>query len=182
MNIKKLIGKLASSVAVALVAGCVTTDGTYRTPDGPRGGTIGITSYDLQQCAVAVIDSMLANRNLDQRLREQFPGFPKKRPVIVVELENIRNSTLQMGVRLDSMMDTIRSRLVNSSKFDFVEYGGDADYTLVGSLIEDRIVTKEGADCYYKLSMRLVNRRTDKSDWSGEKELRKVTKRPLVGL
>ena len=65
---------------------------------------------------------------------------------------------------------------------DFVEYGGDADYTLVGSLIEDRIVTKEGADCYYKLSMRLVNRRTDKPDWSGEKELRKVTKRPLVGF
>lgn len=182
MKIKKLIGELACSVAFALSTGCVTSDSPYRPPDEPRGETIRITSYDLQQCAVAVIDSMLANRNLDQRLREQFPGFPKKRPVIVVELENMRNSTLQMGLRLDSMMDTIRSRLVNSSKFDFVEYGGDADYTLEGSLVEDRIVTKHGTDCYYKLSMRLLNRRTDKFDWSGEKELRKVTKRPLVGM
>ena len=181
MNIKKLIGKLASSVTVALVAGCMTNDPPYQPPDEPRGRGPIITSYDLQQCAVAVIDSMLANRNLDQRLREQFPGYPKKRPVIVVELENIRNSTLQMGVRLDSMMDTIRSRLINSSKFDFVEYGGDADYTLVGTLVEDRIVDEQGTDSYYKLSMRLLNRRTDKFDWSGEKELRKVTPRPLVG-
>ena len=206
MNIQKTAALMVSGVALALAGGCVSSGTSpYRDPTEARGRTTNFTSYDLQQCAAAAIDSMLANRVLDQRIREQFPG---RRPVVSVM--PIRNETYQLGLRLDSMAETIRSRLVNSGKFDFVDRRADsvmtselvrdmesplvadgeangfktqvaANYLLTGSLVEIRDSDGQTHDTYYKLTLNLLNKRTGRIDWSGEKELRKVSTRPVVG-
>lgn len=206
MNTKIVLESMAFGVAIAIAGGCVTTgESPYRDPTEARGRPTDFSSYDLQQCAAAAIDSMLSNRGLDQRLREQFPG---RRPVIAVT--PVRNETYQLGLRLDSMSATIRSRLVNSGKFDFVDRGTDrlvteelvrdmesplvadgeangfktqvaANYLLTGSLVEIRDGDGRTHDTYYKLTLNLLNKRTGMIDWSGEKELRKVSTRPAVG-
>lgn len=111
---------------------------------------------------------------------------------------------------LKSMTDTIESRLVNSEKFDFIDRTNEealiseiehdmdgalvsdgqavgykqheaANYMLTGTLVEIREDSGRIHESYYKLTMKLQNKRTGKVDWSGEKELRKVSTKPLVG-
>ena len=192
--IQTVAAALAAAVAALAGGGCATSNSPYRPPDEPRHGrTVYFNSYDLQQCAVAMIDSMLADRALDKKLQRQFPDR-----VPVVDVKEIRNETYQLGLQLDSIADTMRTRLTGSGKFDFVDremervIAGeiaddmdsalvDADYLLNGCLKEIRDGDDRVSDSYYKLTMNLWNKRTGKIDWSGEKELRKVSERPAVG-
>ena len=187
-----------------LICGCVTSDGNpYVDPTEVRGGR-EFSSYDLQQCAASMVDSMLANAALDRKLKEQFPDG---RPVVVILPVN--NKTYRI-FDLKSMTNTIESRLVNSEKFDFIDRANEdamlseiehdmdsalvsdgqslgfkrheaANYLLTGELVEIREDSGRTHESYYKLTMKLLNKRTGKIDWSGEKELRKVSTKPLIG-
>lgn len=189
---------------LALASGCVTSnDYPYRDPTEVRGGR-EFSSYDLQQCAASMVDSMLSNAALDRKLKEQFPD---KRPLVVIM--PVSNKTYRI-FDLKSMTDTIESRLVNSEKFDFIDRANEeafiaeiehdmdsalvadgqavgykqheaANYMLTGTLVEIREDSGRTHESYYKLTMKLQNKRTGKVDWSGEKELRKVSTKPLVG-
>lgn len=192
--------------ASVLVCGCSTTvESPYRDPTAVRGSTTDFSSYDLQQCAVAIVDSMLANPNLDQRLKDQFPI---DRPVVSVM--PVENKTYRI-LDLRPMTDTIQSRLVNSGKFDFIERDAEnlmiselvhdaesplvadganpgfkaqvaANYLLTGALVEIREGDGRTRESYYKLTMKLLNKHTGRVDWSGEKELRKVGRRAKMGM
>lgn len=202
---KNMTFGLAAASAV-LVAGCVSSNSSpYRDPTEARGTTTGFSSYDFQQCAAAMVDSLLANENLDGRLRTHFAG---RRPV--VSIMPVENKTFRI-LDLRPLTDTIRSRLTNSSKFDFTdrsvqklmtdelihdkdsvlvadEQGSKtkshaaADYLLTGVLTEDRDNDGRNHESNYKLTMQLYNRHTGLPDWSAEKELRKVGARPILGL
>lgn len=205
MRYKTLISLLVLDTLL-FTSGCVATkDSPYGDPAAPRGRVTDFTSYDIQQCAIAMIDSMLANETLAQYLRNEFSG---QRPVVSVK--PIRNETYQLGLRLDTITEKIKIKLVNSKKFDFVDHRTDqlminelhrdkdsplaieseadgfksqvtAHYLLTGRLIEIRDGDGKMHDTYYQLILQLLNKRTGKFDWSDEKELRKVSTRPLVG-
>ena len=204
----KTLNSLVLMSALLFITGCVATkDSPYCDPGEPRGRGTNFTSYDIQQCAITMIDSMLTNPKLDKCLKEQFQ-FATNRPIVLIT--PIRNETYQLGLRLDSITEKIKTRLVNSGKFDFLDRSTEqlmidellhdknspltienevdgfksqmsAQYLLTGRLIEIRDVDGRKHDAYYQLILQLLNKRTGKIDWSSEKELRKVSTRPLVG-
>ena len=202
---KNMTFGLAVASAV-FVAGCVSSNSSpYRDPTEVRGTPPDFSPYDIQQCATAMVDSMLANANLDGRLKEQFSG---RRPV--VSIMPVENKTFRI-FDLRPLTDKIRSKLINSGKFDFTdrsmqklmtdelirdkdsvlvadEQGSKtkshaaADYLLTGVLTEIRDIDGRNHESYYNLTMELYNRHTGLPDWSAEKELRKVGTRPILGL
>ena len=200
---KKLV--LHVCAAALLACGCASTsDSPYRDPCEVRGTTTDFTAYDFQQCAVAMVDSMLANATFDRKLKSQFAG---KVPVVAVLPPENRTYRI---FDLRSMAQTVESRLVNSGKFNFIDRKGErallaeklkdadgaltsgspqtgfgnaavADYLLTSELNEIRDTYGNTRESYYKLTMKLTNKRTGLVDWSGEKEIRKVGTRPSVG-
>lgn len=202
----------ASSVVLAVfTSGCSTDDGgsgsPYRDPEEMRGRDTGFTTYDVQQCATALIDSLLGDDDLDATIKTQFQG---KRPRVAVVLHNLTYQLSATDKLKKSMLSTIESRLNKSKRFKFVDRramkllvddtldemngvtvrdGGAAalknadgvDYILVGELEEFREGDGRVHDTYYKMTAKLLNKHTKETDWIGEKEIRKVSKRPFVG-
>lgn len=193
------------AVLPLLACGCVSSESPYRDPGEVRGTSTDFTSYDFQQCAVAMVDSMLSSGSLDRKIARQFPA----NSVPLVAVLPVSNHTYKI-FDLRSMTVAIETRLSNSEKFEFVDRGaeqtliddklhdadspltGDAgvtdfgnhqrtDYILTGELNEIREKDGRTRESYYKLTMKLLNKKTGKIDWSDEKELRKVSRRPAVG-
>ena len=189
---------------ISIICGCASPKARYDDPTGPRTSTTGFTAYDFQQCTSAMVDSMLANSSLDCKLREQFQCRP------TISVGHITNRTMQLGLELDTIATSMRTRIVNSGKFDYVDQTMDntlisvivndkdnplndsaqtiefgqqrpADYLLYGELIELRETDGRTRDVYYKLTLNLLNKRTGRIDWTDEKEIRKVGMKPAIG-
>lgn len=157
---KNLAG-LAVFCVCAFVAGCAST--AYRDPnDAPQNVHWRFSRYDFQLCSVAMTEDLLSDAQLAGRLRRQFPD---RRPVL--EMAHVENATLQHGIDLSIMTDTIRMRIQKAGLFDIVDHGRldakmsrriiaevnqglvqpqalepfgqqrSSDYYLVGRLIED---------------------------------------------
>ena len=196
-----------SFVIGALLIGCTTSESPYRDPGEMRGRTTDFTTYDVQQCATTLIDSLLGNAALDRRIRNQFGD---RTPLVAIRLENLTYQLSATDKLKKSMFNTIESRLLNSGRFDFIDRSAEnllmddaihemdggivedgaaaglndaagADYILVGELEEFREGDGRMHDTYYKMTVKLYNKRTKRIDWSGEKEIRKVSERPVVG-
>jgi len=194
-----------SMVTLVLMGGCVSVpESPYRDPGEVRGGGTEFTAYDVQQSVVTMVDYMLSSESLDRKIKSQFLSTT---PVVAVM--PIANKTYRI-FDLQSMTQAIESKLVNSGRFDFVDRGAEkmliaekvhdtdsvltsdagatdigvhvrADYLLAGELNEIRDSYGKTRESYYKLTMKLLNKKTGKIDWSGEKEIRKVATRPTVG-
>lgn len=193
--------------AVVLLSGCATTVG-YR--DAGEVATLnrGFGRSDLQQNVMAMVDSMLTSPGLQRKLQAQFAG---RTPTISIPAGALRNETYQMGLNLASLTDSIRTKLINSGMFDFIDTTTDemnmeemmrdhdsaltdqgqtvafgtqavADYQLYGRLVEMQEEGGRTRESYYKLTMQLKNKRTGKLDWADEKEIRKQSKRPGFGM
>lgn len=198
-----LFSSFAAS-ALLLGAGCSSPSVQYKDATEAHSYSRNFTAYDYQQAAAAMVDSMLSNPNFLANLAEQFEG---KRPVISVK--PISNQTYQMGLNLDSLNDSIRTRVINSGRFRMVgnraavekELFDDeesvltnknqvkgfgnasvADYVLSGTLVEMRDGDSRTKESYYKLTMQLDNKVTGETDWIAEKEIRKETRRRSVGF
>jgi len=202
------IATILRIVTVAVLSGCaVSPESPYRDPGEMRGRTTDFTTYDVQQCATALIDALLGSRNLDGRIRRQFGD---KIPVVAIRLENLTFQLSATDKLKKSMFKTIESRLLDSGRFEFVDRraeqlivgdtihemngvivkdGGAAglkdvegvDYILAGELEEFREGDGRIHDTYYKMTVKLYNKHTKRIDWSGDKEIRKVSTRPVVG-
>jgi len=157
-------------------------------------------SSDLKKITTGMVDSML-----------KFPPLieltSKRRPVISVS--KIKNKTMQQ-IDLASLTDSIKTKLIQSGKFRFInrltdqeaiaelKYQRDsglvdlstvqsfgehvgAEYLLTGSFIE--IVQESGSkkDVYYKITMNLKNIRTGIDEWAEEKEIQKNRNKYLIG-
>ena len=200
---------VSSAVLAVLVSGCVTDDGDspYRDPREMRGRTTDFTTYDVQQCATALIDSLLGSPALEKKIKSQFGD---KTPLVAIRLENLTYQLSATDKLKKLMFNTIESRLLESGRFDFVDRmaerlltddtvheidgpivkdGGaaefnnaeGADYLLAGELEEFREGDGRVHDTYYKMTVKLYNKHTKRIDWSGQKEIRKVSTRPIVG-
>lgn len=194
-----------SAAALMLACGCVSQESPYRDPGEVRGGGTEFTAYDFQQCAVSMVDSMLASSALEKKIRRQFPGG--RTPIIAIM--PVQNRTYKIFEMRD-MTQSIETKLVNSDKFEFVDRSAEltlidekvhdadspltgdagvtdfgnqarADYVLTSELNEIRDSYGRTHESFYRLTMKLQNKKTGKVDWEGEKEIRKVGTRPAVG-
>ena len=209
MNMKYTFVWISTVILAIGGLGCTTPtyESPYRDPGEMRGRTTDFTTYDVQQCAIALVDDLLGNAELSRRLAAQFPD---RNPLVAIRLENHTSQLSATDKLKKSMFNTIESRLLNSGRFDFRDRSAEqlliedaldeqngvlvddttsaewkdargVDYILMGELLEFREGDGRIHDTYYKLTMKLQNKRTKNIDWSGEKEIRKVSTRPTVG-
>lgn len=183
------------------LTGCTSTLVNYADAQAVESLTKDFGSTDLQLIANKMVEDMLT-----------FPVVveltQKRRPVIFVD--RIYNKT-QEHIDTESITDTIQSKLINSGKFRFVDMtsaksmvdqlnyqknsglvnqttsikaGGHigAEYMLNGNLSSIVKIAGAKSDVYYKFTLKLQNVQTGIVEWSGEKEIRKSSKRPTFGL
>lgn len=193
--------------AAALMAGFVALAGCATVPDvqyGDAGSTKQIStsfsSSDLQQISEAMVDSLIT-----------FPPIVdvtmQRRPVITVD--RVKNKTMQ-HIDTESITDSIRTRLIKSGKFRFIDRTTDqaaidelkvqhdsglvnratavqfgqqvgAEFLLTANFSEIKQKGGNLTDVYYKFTMSLKNLKTGILEWSEEKEIRKVMKKPTFG-
>lgn len=195
------------TASVVLISGLVALGGCATVPDvqyGDAGSTkqlsTNFSSSDLQQISEAMVDSLLT-----------FPPIVEvtmqRRPVISVD--KVKNKTMQ-HIDTESITDSIRTRLIKSGKFRFVDRSTDqatidelkvqndsglvdrstavqfgkqvgAEFLLTANFSEIKQKGGNLTDVYYKFTMSLKNLRTGILEWSEEKEIRKVMKKPMFG-
>jgi penicillin-binding protein activator len=195
---KKVWLAIALSTA-ALLSGCASVqygDATARETVNTQFG-----STDLQMIANQMVDQMLVFPPLVQ-------ATATRRPVAFVD--RIKNKTTE-HIDMESITDSIQSKLINSGKFRFVdmsvvdrvreqlEYQRDsgmvddqqamvmgrqvgAEYMLYGNM--SSIVKRDSRtqDVYYKFTLKLLHLETGIIEWSGEKEIRKTRNRGWVSM
>ena len=187
-----------------LAAGCATPP-HYADPTEARTRSLRYTDYDLQQDAIVMVDSMLASESLKAKVRRQFGD-----KVPTITLGRIANETEQTTLGLSALGDAIATRLINADLFDYIDsasmgqmagavmsaagnplvapqnviqpgQGESADYIVTGSLLEIRDQGGRTRERVYRLTLRLNNLRTLKTDWQDEKVLRKESTRAGLG-
>lgn len=158
------------------------------------------SSSDLQQIAGAMVDSLLIFPPVVEVTNQRRP---------VLHVESIKNKTMQ-HIDTESITDTIRSKLIKSGKFRFIDRTTDdetiaemktqqesglvdqskavqigkqfgAEYILTGNISEIQQGNERIKDVYYKFTLNLKNLTTGILEWSDEKEIRKTAKRRMFG-
>lgn len=192
---------LAGSSFMLMLAGCATAPLVqYGDAGSAKPVSADFGSSDLQQIAGTMVDSLLT-----------FPAVveltAQKRPVLSVD--KVKNKSMQ-HIDTESITDTIRTKLIKSGKFQFIDRTTDtaaideiriqqdsglvdrknavpfgsqagADFILTANISEIRQQAGSITDVYYKFTMTLKNLRTGILEWSDEKEIRKVSEKPLFG-
>lgn len=194
----RLISMMLVALTLAL-SGCASVD--YGDAQGRETLNTDFGSTDLQMIAAKMVDDMLS-----------FPPVVEltatRRPVAFVD--TIKNKTMQ-HIDMESITDTIRSKIINSGKFRFVDmtkvdavrqqlnYQSDsgmvnpatmvamgqqigAEFMLYGNMSEIAKSAGSKKDVYYKFTLNLMNLKTGIIEWSNEKEIRKTQKRGLLGM
>ncbi|MDD2736162.1 MAG: penicillin-binding protein activator LpoB [Desulfuromonadaceae bacterium] len=194
----KILFAMAAIGAISL-SGCASTI-QYDDAGSAKPISTEFGSSDLQQIAEAMVESMIT-----------FPPMVEmtasRRPVVSVDM--VKNKTMQ-HIDTESVTDSIRTRLIRSGKFRFIDRTTDAqtieelktqqdsglvdkktavdfghqvgaEFLLTSNLSEIRQKLGSTTDVYYKFTMSLKNLKTGILEWSDEKEIRKVSKRGTFG-
>lgn len=197
---KKNLVVIMGAAILAMAMGCATNV-QYGDPTSASTISTGFGSSDLQQIANSMVDSLLS-----------FPPIvevtAQRRPVLTVD--SVKNKTMQ-HIDTESITDSIRTKLMRSGKFRFIDRTTDraaleeiqtqqdggmtdpstavpmgqqlgAEYMLTANLSEIRQEGGRIQDTYYKFTMNLKNLRTGILEWSDEKEIRKTSKNQWLGL
>lgn len=187
-------------VVMWLATGCSGPQVQYGDAGSAKPISTSFGSSDLQQIADSMVESLLV-----------FPPVvemtSKKRPVISVD--KVKNKTMQ-HIDTESITDSVRSKLIRSGKFRFIDRTTDeqtieeiktqqdsglvdkktavdfgsqigAEYLLTSNFSEIRQRAGGVTDVYYKFTMNLKNLKTGILEWSDEKEIRKVFQKSLFG-
>ena len=189
----------AAVIGLFSLSGCASTT-KYGDAGSAKPVSAEFGSSDLQQIAESMVDSMIS-----------FPPMVEiissRRPVVAVD--RVKNKTMQ-HIDTESVTDSIRTRLIRSGKFRFIDRTTDAqtieelktqqesglvdkksavqfgqqvgaEYLLTSNFSEIRQKAGSTTDVYYKFTMSLKNLRTGILEWSDEKEIRKVFQRGTFG-
>ena len=192
---------LASAIILNLIlSGCASNKVAYGDAGAVETMNTDFGSTDLQMVAGKMVDSLLT-----------FPPIvdltSKRRPVMFVDA--IKNKTSE-HIDMESITDTISSKVLRSGKFRFVDmtrveavqkqlaYQNEsgmvnqssamsmgrqigAEYMMYGNL--SSIIKRNGnsKDVYYKFTMKVMHVETGIVEWSDEKEIRKTSKKSLFG-
>lgn len=158
-------------------------------------------STDLQMIASKMVDELLVFPPVVQVTSQRRP---------VVFIDRIKNKTTE-HIDLESVTDTIQSKLINSGKFRFVDMAAveqvkqqlnyqensglvnpesavvvgkqlGAEYMLYGNM--SSIVKQDDGkrDVYYKFTLKLLHIESGILEWSAEKEIRKTREKHFLGM
>lgn len=199
---------IASMTAIGLtivaigLAGCQSSPKVaYGDPQEIETVNTDFGSTDLQMIAAKMVDSLLVFPPIAEMTRD-------KRPVVVVA--KVKNKTMQ-HIDTESVTDTIRTKLLRSGKFQFVDAttreqarneidfqnaGGMVDrekavsvgkqtgaqFMLTSNLSEIKKTAGRTTDVYFKFTMNLLNLESGLLEWADEKEIRKTAKRSRFGI
>ncbi len=155
---------------------------------------------DIQLTIDKMVDSLLTSPSVVEITSN-------RKPVLMVS--TIRNKTLQ-HIDPQIITDSIRSRLIRSGKFRFIDRATDqqlideikyqqesglvdptkaqqfghqsgVEYILTGTIFGIRQQAGDVKDIYYKINMELKNLRTGELDWADEKQIRKKSTKKTFG-
>ncbi|MDD2271015.1 MAG: penicillin-binding protein activator LpoB [Desulfuromonadaceae bacterium] len=190
---------LVTVIGAFALGGCASTM-QYGDAGSAKPISTEFGSSDLQQIAEAMVDSMII-----------FPPMVEltsaRRPVVSVD--KVKNKTMQ-HIDTESITDSIRTKLIRSGKFRFIDRTTDdqtieelktqqdsglvdkktavqfgqqigAEFLLTSNFSEIRQKVGSTTDVYYKFTMSLKNLKTGILEWSDEKEIRKVFTRGTFG-
>jgi uncharacterized protein (TIGR02722 family) len=190
-------------LTLALVTGLLASCSSVEYGDAGAQETVNTDfgSTDLQSIAAKMVDDLLA-----------FPPVvqitSQRRPIAFVD--RIKNKTSE-HIDLESVTDTIQSKLINSGKFRFVDMTAveqvkeqlnyqessglvnpesavvvgkqlGAEYMLYGNM---SAIVKKGddkRDVYYKFTLKLLHIESGILEWSSEKEIRKTKEKRWFGI
>ena len=186
--------------AVALLAGCATPTARETQLDR-KAMTAALEPQDVRRTVEKMVDSMLA----DQEFIQEVGG---KRPVL--DISGIKNRST-MHIDMTSITDSIRTKLLRSRRFRFMDRTTSADdlefmndqalngmtdptkavqmgqqsaaqMYLYGALTEMRQQVGGVTDRYYKFTLNLKDLRSGEIIWSDEQEIRKEQTRSTFGM
>jgi uncharacterized protein (TIGR02722 family) len=188
-----------AAIGTISLSGCASTM-QYGDAGSAKPISTEFGSSDLQQIAEAMVDSMISFPPMVEMTASRRP---------VVSVDKVKNKTMQ-HIDTESVTDSIRTKLIRSGKFRFIDRTTDAqtveelktqqdsglvdkktavnfgqqvgaEFLLTSNFSE--IIQKAGSttDVYYKFTMSLKNLKTGILEWSDEKEIRKVFKRGTFG-
>lgn len=195
---KQLTGFLLIACSLMLAACSTTTQYGDATAEETVNTDFGST--DLQRIAVKMVDDLLV-----------FPPMVQvtsvKRPIMFVD--TIKNKTDE-HIDMQSITDTIQSKLINSGKYRFIDMGQvekirkqlayqnesgmvnqgtsarvgqqiGAEYMLYGNMSSITKQSKKTRDVYYKFTLKLLHLETGIVEWTSEKEIRKTKEKRWFG-
>ncbi|HIJ89112.1 MAG TPA: penicillin-binding protein activator LpoB [Desulfuromonadales bacterium] len=199
MKIEMKVLLTAAVIGAFSLSGCASTM-QYGDAGSAKPLTTEFGSSDLQQIAEAMVDSMITFPPMVEMTASRRP---------VVSVDKVKNKTMQ-HIDTESVTDSIRTRLIRSGKFRFIDRTTDAqtieelktqqdsglvdkktavdfgqqigaEFLLTSNLSEIKQKAGSTTDVYYKFTMSLKNLKTGILEWSDEKEIRKVFKRGTFG-
>jgi len=198
---RNIIGAIILAGTAVTMSGCASTPVvSYGDVTAMQTVSTDFSSSDLQQIAGTMVDSLLI-------FPEVVEVANQRRPVLLVEV--VKNKTMQ-HIDTESVTDTIRTKLIRSGKFRFIDRTTDdaavneiktqqnsglvdkaksvavgqqygAEYILTGNISEIEQSSNRVRDVYYKFTLNLKNLTTGILEWSDEKEIRKTAKRRAFG-
>ena len=198
MNAK--INFFAGLAMLAVLMGCVSGPGQVMVgnPDDTRRLTTKIEPQDIRLTVEKMTESLIADPGVLDATKGEKP---------ILDIEPMKNKS-QMIIDMKSITDSIRMRLIRSRQFRFVDRstaGADiaimdeqaqlgltdrrkairpgqqsaAQMYLTGELTEMSQSDGRTLHRYYKFSMILKDLRSGEIVWADEKEISKVTNRPM---
>lgn len=191
---------IMAACAAALLAGCATTTARETQLDR-KAMTAALEPQDVRRTVEKMVDSMLQ----DQEFIKEIGG---NRPVL--DISGIQNRST-MHLDMTSLTDSIRTKLLRSRKFRFMDRTTSADdlqfmndqalngltdqskavragqqsaaqMYLYGALTEMRQQVNGITDRYYKFTLNLKDLRSGEIIWSDEQEIRKEQTKSTLGF
>ena len=185
---------------LAAFTGCVSGHGpvVVGNPDDTRPLTTRIEPQDIRNTVEKMTESLLADPGVLEATKGEKP---------ILDIEVMKNRS-QMIIDMKNITDSIRMRLIRSRQFRFVDRSSSGvDITIMDEqaqlgLTDPRKAVRPGQQTaaqmyltgeltdmsqsdgrtlhrYYKFSMILKDLRTGEIVWADEKEVSKVTVRPI---
>lgn len=191
---------IGCAAMAAMLCGCATTVARETQLDR-KAMTAALEPQDVRRTVEKMVDSMLQ----DQEFIAEVGG---DRPVL--DISGIKNRS-SMHLDMASITDSIRTKLIRSRKFRFMDRTTSADdlefmndqalngltdqskaiqagqqsaaqMYLYGALSEMRQQSNGVTDRYYKFTLNLKDLRTGELIWTDEQEIRKQQERSTFGL
>ena len=191
---------IMAACAAALLAGCATTTARETQLDR-KAMTAALEPQDVRRTVDKMVDSMLQ----DQEFIKEIGGT---RPVL--DISGIQNRST-MHLDMTSLTDSIRTKLLRSRKFRFMDRTTSADdlqfmndqalngltdqskairagqqsaaqMYLYGALTEMRQQVNGITDRYYKFTLNLKDLKSGEIIWSDEQEIRKEQTKSTLGF
>lgn len=195
-----IAGSIAAVVIAAGAAGCISTQARETQLD-MKAKTAALEPQDVRRTVEKMVDSMLADQDFIAEVRGRRP---------VLDITGIKNRST-MHLDMTSITDSIRTKLLRSRKFRFMDRtnSGDdlqfmndqalngltdqrkavragkqsaAQMYLYGALTEMRDHTNGVTDRYFKFTLNLKDLESGEIIWTDEQEIRKEQTRSAFGF